>query len=179
MTPGWQWLAVLAVFGALLPSCAPKTASLAPRASASAPRDAEQRIVALVHDWFAVLEGGSHESRGLDGFVAEPSFELSLIGASVRNLGELESWRSNLRSTHPELEYRLDTIRVALVGEDLQRARFEFERRAVDDGGVPHLARREHSWLVRDVPGEAPVIVRIDERPLLAFQGTGPQIICY
>ncbi|MBW1884306.1 MAG: hypothetical protein JRJ58_12300 [Deltaproteobacteria bacterium] len=49
----------------------------------------------------------------------------------------------------------------------------------MDDEGLPHIARREHVWLVRNVPGAAPVVLRIDERPLLAFPGTGPQIVCY
>ncbi len=148
-------------------------------ASASARPGAEQRVDSLVHDWFALLEGATLESGSLDGFVAEPTFELSLIGASIRTLVELEAWRSNLRLSHPQLEYRIDSIDVQPVREDLHRARFEFERQAVDEGGISHIARREHAWLVRDVPGETPVILRIDERPLLAFQGTGPQIICY
>lgn len=171
---------MLALLGSVLPSCAMNSsASLDVAVPASTPDGAKQRIDSLVHDWFAVLEGATLESRNLAGFMAEPSFELSLIGTSIRSLAELEAWRSDLLSTRFQLVYRIDSISVESVGEDLHRARFEFERRAVDSGGTPHIARREHSWLVRDVPGKAPVIVRIDERLLLAFSGTGPQIICY
>lgn len=177
---GWRWLAVLALLGSMLPSCAMNSsASLDVAVPVSAPDAAEQRIDSLIHDWFAVLEGGTLESRNLDGFMAEPSFELSLMGTSIRSLAELEAWRSDLLSTRFQLVYRVDSISVESVGEDLHRARFEFERRAVDSGGTPHIARSEHTWLVRGVPGRAPVIVRIDERPLLAFPGTGPQIVCY
>ena len=115
-----------------------------------------------------MLEGAGVESRRLDRFIAEPSFELSLIGGSVRSLAELEAWRANLHSTHLELGYRIDSVDVQPVGEDVHRARFEFERRAVDDGGFPHIARREHTWLVRNVPGEAPVTInRLDQQRYL------------
>jgi hypothetical protein len=177
---GWRWLAVLALLGSALSSYAGDSKmSLDPAVPASAPHGAEQRIVALVRDWFAALEVEPLESPALDGFLAEPFFELLLIGASVRSLGEFEAWRSHLSATHRQRVYRIDSIHVEPAGENTYRARFEFERRAVDDGGFPHIAHREHTWLVRDVPGEAPVILRIDERPLLAFPGTGPQIVCY
>ena len=177
---GWRWLVVLVLLGPVLPSSALNTIVIPDSAlPASTAHAAKQRIASLVHDWFAALEGGTLESQALDGFMAAPPFELSLIGATVRSLSELDAWHSNLRSTHLQLEYRIDSIVVEPVGEDIHRARFEFERRAVDDGAIPHIARSEHSWLVRVVPGEAPVILRIDERPLLAFPGTGPQIVCY
>ncbi len=140
----------------------------------------EQRIVALVRDWFAVLESEDPEAGKLERFLARSSFELSLVGEeTLETPVELEAWRANLHSTHPRLEYRLDPIAVELVDSGLFRAHFELERRAVDSEGIPHIARREHDWLVRDVPGGAPVILRIDERPLLAFPGTGPQVVCY
>ena len=180
VAPRWRWAVLLALLGSVLPSCATdSSASLAPTLAASTPRGAEQRISTLVHDWFATLASAPPESRDLEGFLAEPSFELSLIGGSLRGLPELEAWRAKLRSTHLDLTYRIDSIAVEPAGEGLHRARFEFERRAVDAEGIPHIARREHAWLVRNAQGEAPVILRIDERPLLAFPGTGPQIVCY
>jgi hypothetical protein len=132
----------------------------------------------MVHDWFALLEGQTLQSSTLDDFLAEPSFEFSLAEATVRNPSELRAWLSNLRSTYPKLEYRIDAIRVDSLGEGLYQARFELDRRALDEAGAPHIARREHIWLVRAFPGDAPVVLQIDERPLLPFPGTGPQIIC-
>jgi hypothetical protein len=70
-------------------------------------------------------------------------------------------------------------IHVVPVAGDVHRARFEFDRRAIDTSGAPHIARREHTWLVRRTKNDPPVILQIDERPLLAFPGTGPQIVCY
>jgi hypothetical protein len=175
---GRQWIVMLAFLGSLVPSCTTtSSARLHPELATSAP--AEQRIVSLVHEWFAVLEGRTLESRTLGRFMAEPSFELSLVGGDVQSLTELEAWRASLQATHLELEYQIGSIELEPVGDGLHRARFEFDRRAVDDEGIPRIARREHAWLVRNVPGEAPVILRIDERPLLAFPGTGPQIVCY
>jgi len=173
-----HWTVLLALIASLLPGCVVSShASLVPGVVASAA--AEQRINSLIHEWFAGLEGGILESRTLDRLMAEPSFELSLIGADVQNPAELEAWRANLHATHLDLVYQIGSVEVEPVGEDLHRARFEFERRAVDHGGIPHIARREHVWLVRIVSGESAVILRIDERLLLAFPGTGPQIVCY
>ena len=150
-----------------------------PTAIASARSGPERRIGSMIHDWFALLEGRTLESRTLDDFPAESSFEFSLAEGSVRSLDELQAWLSNLRSTYPRIEYRIDPIRIDSVGGDLYRARFELDRRALDRGGTPHIARREQLWLVRDLPGGAPVMLRIDERPLVPFPGTGPQIVCY
>lgn len=171
----------LPLLGALILSCVTNSsASFDPITSVSlTSAAAEQHIASLVHDWFDALEAGSVESRTLGRFMAEPSFDLSLIGGSVRNLSELDTWCAHLHSTHYELAYQIGLVDVETVGQDLHRARFQLDRRSVDDHGVPHIARREHAWLVRVVPGEAPVILRIDERPLLAFSGTGPQIVCY
>jgi len=170
--------AALVLLGLVLTSCAANSsASLEPNATASAA--AERRIVPLIHEWFTALEGRALESHTLGRFMAQPSFELSLIGGPVRSLAELEAWRANLHSTHLELVYRIGSVDVETAGKDLYLARFEFERRATDEIGIPHIARREHTWLVRNVPGETPGILRIDERPLLAFPGTGPQIVCY
>jgi hypothetical protein len=41
------------------------------------------------------------------------------------------------------------------------------------------VARREHTWIVRSAANATPVILRMEERPLLFFSGTGPQIVCY
>jgi hypothetical protein len=92
----------------------------------------------------------------------------------------VRAWLSDRRAEHPRVEYRfIGDIRIDPAGEGLYRARFEFDRLAEDDAGTPHIARREHTWIVRDVPDATPVILRIDEQSKLAFPGTGPQIICY
>jgi hypothetical protein len=41
------------------------------------------------------------------------------------------------------------------------------------------VARREHSWIIRSGSDAQALILRIEERPLLFFPGTGPQIVCY
>jgi hypothetical protein len=57
--------------------------------------------------------------------------------------------------------------------------RFQLDRRALDETGFTHVARREQTWLIRDLPGVPPAVLRIDEQRSLAFSGTGPQIVCY
>ena len=92
---------------------------------------------------------------------------------------DFSDWLLALRSPHPVVEYRLDKLRIDSYEDDLVRVRFEFERHAIDAAGLPHLTRREQTWLVRNPSGEVPVVLRIDEQRLLAFPGTGPQIVCY
>jgi hypothetical protein len=173
-----RWLAILAVLGPALLGCtesvSPDSVPLAPARSG-----AELRTAAMVRNWFTSLEVGAFEPRSVDDFLADPSFEFSGAGESVLSRGEFRARLSNLRSTYVQIEHRIDEIRVEPVGEDLYQARFEFERRALDEAGTPHVARREHTWLVRNQPGHAPAILRIDERPMLPFPGTGPRIVCY
>jgi hypothetical protein len=91
----------------------------------------------------------------------------------------VRGWLADLREAHPGVEYRIGAVRIDSAGKGLFRARFELDRRALDEVGVPHIARREHTWLVRDFPGQQPLLLRIDERQLLPFPGTGPRIVCY
>jgi hypothetical protein len=102
--------AVLALLCLIPIGCAVNSSmSLDPGGAASAPT--EQPIASLVHEWFSVLETGTLESQTLGRFVAQPSFELSLIGGPVRSLDELEAWRVDLHSTHLELAYQLGRCR--------------------------------------------------------------------
>ena len=85
---GWG-VAMPMLLGSVLTSCAVNSsASLDPAAAASAPHGAEQRIdIAGSRLVCRARREGTLESRNLDAFMAEPSFELSLIGESIRSLG--------------------------------------------------------------------------------------------
>jgi hypothetical protein len=139
----------------------------------------EERIEILIHNWFSVLEDPTVETETLTGLLAEAPFELNLDGETLRDRGALLAWLSNLHATYPRIEYRLDTIRIRAEGRGRYRAHFEFDRHALDDAGFPHVARREHTWIVQSDANATPVILRMEERPLLFFPGTGPQIVCY
>jgi hypothetical protein len=139
----------------------------------------ETQIPSLVHDWFGLLETRAPEPSDLERFLAEPPFELTGADGRVLGIPELRERSSELHSTYVQIEHRIDEIRVEPAGDDLYRARFEVERYAVDAEGTPHLARKQASWLVRADAHAPPVILRIDERPILAFPGTGPQVVCY
>jgi hypothetical protein len=139
----------------------------------------EERIEAMIHRWFAVLEDPNVEAKTLNDLLAEAPFELILDGEVLRDRGELLAWVSNLRATYSQIEHRLDPIRIQPERRDRYRVRFEFDRHALDEAGLPHVARREHIWIVRSDASATPVILRMEERPLLFFPGSGPQIVCY
>jgi len=145
----------------------------------TASSDFEARVEALVHSWFAVLEDSAVEANTLSSLLAEPPFELVLNGAVLHDRPALRAWVSELRATYPRIEYQLDPIRVQAEAQDLYRVHFEFNRRALDDAGLSHVARREHTWIVRSESNAKPVILRIEEQPLLFYSGTGPQVVCY
>jgi hypothetical protein len=126
----------------------------------------ERRIESMVREWFGLLVKPGAPIR------------LSLAEADVRSRDELRVWREKLHATHSRVEYRLGPVLVRSVGADLYRVYFELDRRAVDAAGTPHVARSGQTWLVRDAP-RGLVVETIDERRLLRFPGTGPQIICY
>lgn len=141
--------------------------------------DEEARVASLVAEWFAWLESQPSEGWVIDTFMAESPLAFLLTEAGDPGPDDFAGWLFALRSQHPEVEYRLDEVHLDSLGENLVRVRFEFDRHAVDAAGLPHVARREQTWLVRNLPGEAPVVLRIEEQRLLAFPGTGPQVVCY
>jgi hypothetical protein len=150
-----------------------------PAALEATSSDLEQRINTLIDRWFAVLEDPTVEAKAVTRLLAEAPFELVLDGEALRDRGALLAWVSNLRATYPQIEYRLDPIRIHPEGRGRYRVRFEFDRHTLDQAGLPHVARREHTWIVRSDSSAKPVILRIEERPLLAFLETGPQFVCY
>lgn len=111
--------------------------------------------------------------------MTDSSFEFSLTGGSVSGAEEPQAWVSELRSAYPHVEYQLDALRTESLDGGTYRAQFELNRRAIDEDGVPHVARRMQTWTIRDVPGARPAVLSIDEERLLSFPGTGPQIVCY
>jgi hypothetical protein len=150
-----------------------------PVAQRDSSKDLEAQIESLIQGWFAVLEDPNVDVKTLSGQLAEAPFELLLDGAVIHDRGALLAWTSSLRSTYPQIEYRLDPIHIHAEGGDRYRVRFEFDRHALDDAGLPHVVRREHTWIVQSSTSETPVILRIEERPLIFFPGTGPQVVCY
>ena len=150
-----------------------------PVAFEAARGELEESIITLIHSWFAVLEDPTAEVKTLNGLIAEAPFELVLDGGTLHDRSALLAWVSNLRATYPQIEYRLDPIRIQTEGPGRYRVRFEFDRHALDEAGLPHVARREHTWIVQSSANATPVILKMEERPLLFFPGTGPQIVCY
>jgi len=150
-----------------------------PSAFEIAPEDFEARIEALVERWFGLLEDPGAEATRLSDLLGEAPLELKLEGETLRDRAALIAWVSRFRANHPQVEHRLDSIRVEPEGQDRYRVRFAFDRHAFDDAGLAHVARREQRWIVLGGANAPPVISRIEERPLLFFGGTGPQIVCY
>jgi hypothetical protein len=143
------------------------------------PTGADTAIAPMIRQWFATLESPAPDARLAEAFPAwaPPIFSLSSPG--YPGAGNFEAWLAELRSPYPQVAFRLEEIRVDGAGEGRVRARFAFERHAVDAAGIPHLARREQIWLIRREPGGGPVVLQIEEQRQLAFPGTGPQVVCY
>jgi len=137
------------------------------------------RIKSLIESWFSILEDPAAEAKTLGDLLERESFELLLDGKPLHNRSELREWLSNHRATFKRIEYRIDSIDIHPERMGRYRVRFEFDRHAFDEVGFAHVARREQTWIVQDDADETPVILSIEERQLLFFSGTGPQIICY
>ena len=142
-------------------------------------RKIESRIESLIRRWLGILEDPGAVAKALSDLPIEAPFELFLEGEVLHDRDALLAWVSKFRAAHPKIEHRLVSIRIQAGGRDLHRVRFEFDRHTFDDAELPHVARREHTWIVRSDANAAPVILKIEERPLLFFTGTGPQIVCY
>ncbi len=144
-----------------------------------AARNPEARIEALVERWFTLLEDPSSEPKALNDLLPATPFELLLDGEMLHDRDGLLAWVARLRTSYPRIAYELGPIQIQSQGSDLYRVHFEFDRRASDTAGLPHVARREQTWIVRSDSSQLPVILSIEERPLLFYSGTGPQIVCY
>jgi hypothetical protein len=180
ITGSKRTLAILAVFSAGIVNCGALTNPSAGEAPAASTADGSaQRIKTLIYSWFVLLEDPTIDSNALAGLLAEPHFELLSADQTLRSPSELRAWVSRLRTTDPHVEYQIDSIHIESVRQDLYRARFEFDRRIVDDAGLAHVARREHTWTVRAISNATPILLEIQERPLLPYPGTGPEIVCY
>ncbi len=141
--------------------------------------ESKQRVEIRIRDWFALLANPAVDSNQLSLFLSETSFEFRSIDEGVRSRSEYLASISNLRAPRARTEYQLDSIKVESVEPGLYRARFQFNRRSVDETGIPHVARREQIWILRSESNTAPVVLQIEERQLLFFPGTGPQVVCY
>lgn len=153
-------------------------APVAPEATAAAPLDAEQRVTAMVRSWLTLLESRSRESSSASLPPLASGFALFLADGVTRGPTDIGPWLDDRRTSHPQVEFQLDSLRIAPVEDDLYRARFAIDRHAHDAADALHLARWEHVWLVRSPPGAHAEILRIEERPALPFPGTGTRIIC-
>ena len=164
-----------------MPACSGvpvRPASIPATSSAHEPVAAERDFAALIRDWFDQLESGTSDARAALLRPMEASFEVALPGGATRNPAAIQSWLDELRSPHPHVEFTIGALRVTPTEAGLYELRFEVDRRADDAQGVAHVSRREHTWIVRMLPGLPPAIARIEERPTLSFPGTGPRIIC-
>jgi hypothetical protein len=141
--------------------------------------DESASTAVLLRQWFSALEARRAAEPDFDAFLREAPLVLSRTDTRHPGPGGITDWLSELRSSLPEVAYGIDEIRVDPAGENLVRAKLTLDRRGVDAAGQQHVARLRQTWLILEHPGSAPVVVRIDEERLLAFPGTGPQIVCY
>jgi hypothetical protein len=162
-------------------ACGVARADVAPGSSqiGDISQDREARIQALVERWFALLENPSVEPEALNDLLPQSPFDLLLEGEVLRDRNGLMAWVARLHATYPQLAYALGPIQIQPEVSERYRVQFEFDRHASDRDGLPHVARREQTWIVRSDSNGPPVILSIEEKPLLFYSGTGPQIVCY
>jgi hypothetical protein len=138
--------------------------------------EAERRVQSTVRAWFDRLEERAPASS--EPVLSVPGFEVSSAEGTARSPAGVRAWLDGLRSPHLRVAFRLEAMRIDLVEPGLYRARFEVDRRTYDAEGLPHVARWDHTWLVRSAQGEPPQILRIEERPALPHPGTGTRVVC-
>jgi hypothetical protein len=162
---------ILGFLGVLLLACA----------SSGPPVPPSAQLEWKIEQWFAQLAMSppdlGREDRLFEGSSLELEFELAEGGDP--GPGDLRAWLLDLRSPHHHVEFQLHDSSVSKVGDRLHRIRFEVERRAVGEDGMPHVARSLQTWLIHEGIGSSDTVVRVESVPLLAFPGTGPQIVCF
>jgi len=173
------------VFGcASIPSPAPAPApALAPSSGLeSTPSHAsvstQERVEALIRDWFVLLEAHAHGAPTNARLLAGPPLELAPAERGSLRSDALQAWLDELRSPHLQVDFRVTRMRVDATEDGLHRARFEVERRALDGDGILHVASWRQVWRIGRVDGPIPRVFQIDEQSLLVFPGTGTRIIC-
>ena len=100
-------------------------------------------------------------------------------GPEPRIEGLVHDRLAELVASDAGVEVRVGPIRIDAAGQGLYEASVEFDRLYRDEAGIPHIARREQTWLIRDHALGTPEVLRVDERKRLAYPGTGPRIVCY
>lgn len=158
----------------------PPPAPVSGLASTPAPVSAStgQRIEALIRDWFVLLEAHAHGAQASARLLAGPPLALEPAERGSLRSDALQAWLDELRSPHLQVEFRVTRMRVDATADGLHRARFEVERRALDEDGIVHVASWRQVWRVGRADGPIPRVLQIDERSLLVFPGTGTRIIC-
>lgn len=139
---------------------------------------ADRAIESLIRDWFTLLESSPADPRLLRTIASDPSFELQRAGTIARAPEEIEAWIAELHSSHSQVGFAIDSIRIVPEETGLRRAHFEVERKAQGADGAVYVARWHYCWWVRALPDGELRVVRIEQRPALPFPGTGPRIVC-
>jgi hypothetical protein len=148
-------------------------------ADSSSASGAEASIEASVHAWYAAL---AHTNPGPGAAAAMrkgASLQFAAESARGAEASDRRNWIVGLRSDYPQVEFSIARFHIDGDAQHESRAHFEVDRRGTDAQGLPHVMRREQVWHLRRSVAGAYEVTQIEESPLLAFEGTGPQIVCY
>lgn len=147
--------------------------------SASPPKDATLRMEWQIERWFSALAESPRDHAAEGRQLSNSHIQFELADASVESREELTSWLVALRSPYSRVDYELHGMRAERVDDHSYRVRFEVGRNAIGEDGLPHVARSRQTWLIQERVDSKYVVVHVESAPLLAFPGTGPQIVCY
>jgi hypothetical protein len=143
----------------------------------SSPND--RQVESAMQNWFGTLADADLSRGELGALLRTGDLRFDLVDGAHWNDETLRDWVTELRSEHPHVRYSIARFHVDGPRDGSYRAHFEVDREAVDEQGMHHLMRREQSWQLRPADGSRLRVLDIDDEPILAFPGSGPQIVCY
>jgi hypothetical protein len=140
-------------------------------------------LATALSEWFTSLARNDPRD-GMQPRAGNASLSFDLAGegqvaAAEVAAQEFGAWLERLRPAHARVEYRIAELAVGEGVGGRHRVRFALERRSVDEVGLDHIALSDETWQILVLPDGSAVVDSIATRPLLAFPGTGPQIVCY
>ena len=153
--------------------------SVALRSGEGAVRPSRDHVESTLEGWYGSLAGAPAERDAVTPLLRTPDLEFTKASGDGSREAAMQDWITELRSDLPQVAFALSNFHIDEGPDDSYRAHFELDRRGADREGYEHVMRREQSWRIRQSAEGTVYVLAIEEKPLLVFPGSGPQIVCY
>jgi hypothetical protein len=153
--------------------------SVGPRGREAAARPSQDHVESTLRNWYESLAEASTQRDAVTPLLRTHDLAFRPESGDERSEAAIESWIMELRSDLPQVAFALSKTHIDEGPDGSYRAHFELDRRGFDREGNEHVMRREQSWRFRQAAGGTLYVLAIEEKPLLVFPGSGPQIVCY